>query len=54
MELTGTFKQKKGDYRDAGFDPGRCPEPLYFFQRGKYVPLDGELHGRIARGEVTF
>ncbi len=30
LEATGTFKPRKQDLVQAGFDPGRIPDPLYF------------------------
>jgi fatty-acyl-CoA synthase len=53
IALTATFKQRKVDARDEGFDPARCPEPLFFLEGGRYVPLDAGLHARIHAGEVT-
>ncbi|ACA18661.1 AMP-dependent synthetase and ligase [Methylobacterium sp. 4-46] len=54
FEITETFKQKKQALVEAGFDPARTGDPLYFDDaaQGAYVPLDAELHGRIVGGDV--
>jgi len=56
IETTGTFKHRKVDLVEEGFDPARIEEPLLFLdaERRSYVPLDAELHGRIVRGEVRL
>ena len=56
MQVTGTFKHRKVDLVEEGFDPGRINEPLYFRDdaAGRYVQIDPALHDRIARGEVRF
>jgi fatty-acyl-CoA synthase len=53
IETTGTFKHRKVDLVNDGFDPAKISDPLYFLdgERG-YVPLDAKLHERIGRGEV--
>jgi len=53
IETTGTFKHRKVDLVNEGFDPSRISDPLFFLdgERG-YVPLDAALHERIGRGEV--
>jgi fatty-acyl-CoA synthase len=56
IEVTGTFKHRKVDLVTEGFDPSRVGDPLLFFdaERGSYVPLDVELHGRILGGGVRI
>jgi fatty-acyl-CoA synthase len=56
MEVTGTFKHRKVDLVDEGFDPSRVTEPLLFFdsERAGYVPLDAALHARITAGAVRI
>jgi fatty-acyl-CoA synthase len=53
IETTGTFKHRKVELVNDGFDPARISDPLFFLdgERG-YLPLDAELHERILRGEV--
>ena len=52
IEITGTFKHRKIDLVQEGFDPGRVSDPLLFLdvERG-YAPLDAALHARIVSGE---
>jgi len=52
LELTGTFKQRKQELVEQGFDPGRTADPLYFDNtaRGRYERLDALLHQRIIEG----
>jgi fatty-acyl-CoA synthase len=53
MQITGTFKHQKVEYRDQGFDPAKIPDPVYLLGRDGYVPMDAELFARIERGELT-
>lgn len=54
QETTGTFKYRKVELKQAGFDPAQIEEPLYVLaDKGKgYEPLTAELFARISRGEV--
>jgi fatty-acyl-CoA synthase len=54
LEATGTFKPKKQELQDAGFDPARVADALYFDdrRRGSYVALDARLHAEILAGGV--
>jgi acyl-CoA synthetase (AMP-forming)/AMP-acid ligase II len=56
LEVTGTFKQRKGDLRDQGFDPGKINEPLYVMlpRTNEFVPLTAELFRDIERGTITL
>jgi len=56
LEITGTFKQVKGDLRRQGFDPALVGEPLFVLppRQQRYVPLTSELHQAIARAEMSF
>jgi fatty-acyl-CoA synthase len=51
IEVTGTFKHRKVELVKEGFDPSVIPDPLYFLDGERYVPLDAALHARIVRGE---
>lgn len=56
QELTGTFKFRKVELKQEGFDPSKVKEPLYALidpQRG-YEPLTAELHARIQKGDVRL
>jgi fatty-acyl-CoA synthase len=55
IETTGTFKYRKIDLVEDGFDPAKVKEPLYFKEPGAaYVPLDGALAARIADGDFRL
>jgi fatty-acyl-CoA synthase len=56
LESTGTFKPRKQDLVQAGFDPRRISDPLYFDdpRAQAYVPLDAALYAAIAAGTVRI
>jgi fatty-acyl-CoA synthase len=56
IDVTATFKQKKGELVRAGFDPAATSDALYFDDRarGAYVPLDAGLYERICSGKVRL
>jgi fatty-acyl-CoA synthase len=56
LEATGTFKPRKQDLVQAGFDPQRIKDPLYFddSRAQRYVPLDAELFAGITSGTVRI
>ncbi|MCP5041405.1 MAG: long-chain-acyl-CoA synthetase, partial [bacterium] len=56
IEITGTFKHRKVEAVEEGFDPDRVSEPLFSLDAkiGAYVPLDGVLYERIQAGDVRF
>ncbi|XP_022179377.1 long-chain fatty acid transport protein 4-like [Myzus persicae] len=52
VSLTGTFKMKKNDVQNEGFDLTKVTEdPLYFNEGRKFVPLTQELRDSIVNGE---
>jgi fatty-acyl-CoA synthase len=52
LDVTGTFKLRKQELAEQGYDPGRFADPLYFHSvgQGGYVRLDALLHQRIIQG----
>jgi fatty-acyl-CoA synthase len=56
LEATATFKPRKQDLMQAGFDPGRVGDPLYFDdpRSQRYVPLDAALFAAILSGELRI
>jgi fatty-acyl-CoA synthase len=54
LEATATFKPRKQDLVEAGFDPGRVSDPLYFddVRAQRYVPVDDALFNAIVSGGV--
>lgn len=55
METTGTFKYRKIDLVDDGFDPERIADPVYFRDPSQgYVRVDRALYQSIINGDVRF
>jgi fatty-acyl-CoA synthase len=56
FEVTATFKHKKRDLADEGFDPRRIADPLYVFDRaqGAYVTLDESRFAAIEKGAMRL
>jgi fatty-acyl-CoA synthase len=56
IEATETFKQKKQDLVDDGYNPSRVADPLYFADReaDAYVPLSPTVYDRIVRREIRL
>jgi fatty-acyl-CoA synthase len=56
LESTGTFKPRKQDLQNTGFDPAQIADPLYFDdpRAGAYVPLDAPLYTEIAAGRIRL
>jgi fatty-acyl-CoA synthase len=56
IEVTATFKQKKRDLAQQGFDPALSSDPIYFNDAAAkaFVPLDPALYGRIVAGQVRL
>jgi fatty-acyl-CoA synthase len=56
IESTGTFKPRKQDLVQAGFDPARIKDPLYFDdpRAQAFVPVDAALFAAISAGKVRI
>ncbi|MFI5306653.1 MAG: long-chain-acyl-CoA synthetase [Polyangiales bacterium] len=56
IEITSTFKLKKNDLRNEGFDPQSVSDPLYMRhpQRDAYVPLTTELFAELQAGRLRL
>ncbi|HVA41067.1 MAG TPA: long-chain-acyl-CoA synthetase [Candidatus Binataceae bacterium] len=56
LEATATFKPRKQDLFQAGFDPARITDPLYVDDSrvGAYLPLDVARRAAIIAGEVRL
>ena len=56
LDTTATFKLKKNELQEQGFDPARVNEPLYLRhpQRDAYVPIDAALHAELASGALKL
>jgi fatty-acyl-CoA synthase len=56
LEATGTFKPRKQELVQAGFDPARSNGPLYFDdpRSQRYVPVDTALFAAISAGTIRI
>ena len=55
IETTGTFKYRKIDLVDEGFDPARFKGPVYYKDPAKgYVKLTKAGHAKILAGGVKL
>lgn len=56
LESTGTFKPRKQDLMDEGFNPARTEDPLYLDdpRAQRYVPIDASLFAAIGAGTVRI
>lgn len=56
MEKTGTFKSKKFQLVQEGFNALKTSDPLYYMDNLKkvYVPLTKELFDQIMSGEIKL
>lgn len=52
MDMTGTFKIKKNELQEDGFDPIKIKDRLYFRFGKEYVPLTSQLYQDILKGLV--
>ena len=52
LEVTGTFKLKKGNLSAEGFDPNALQDPIFFRDpaQDSYVPLTAELYEQLQKG----
>ena len=52
LEVTGTFKLRKQELAEQGYDPARTGDPIYFeaASKDRYERLDPVLHQRIIAG----
>ncbi len=56
QETTGTFKYRKVELKNEGFDPGQVNEPLYVLvdkDKG-YVQMTQQIFNSICDGEIRF
>jgi acyl-CoA synthetase (AMP-forming)/AMP-acid ligase II len=56
LDTTATFKLKKQDLQEQGFDPARVHEPLFLRhpQRDAYVPIDAVVYAELASGALKL
>ncbi|KAI4486758.1 hypothetical protein M0804_006128 [Polistes exclamans] len=55
VDLTSTFKLKKKDLQDDGFDPKRIQDKLYYFDsKSGYQELTKEIFDQIQEGKIKL
>jgi fatty-acyl-CoA synthase len=56
LEATGTFKPRKQELMQTGFDPSRVTDPLFFddARAQRYVPVDAALFAAISDGTIRI
>uniref|UniRef100_A0A8B9SSN6 long-chain-fatty-acid--CoA ligase n=1 Tax=Anas platyrhynchos TaxID=8839 RepID=A0A8B9SSN6_ANAPL len=56
LEITGTFKQCKGNLVREGFDPTIIKDPLFFRDEKKksYVPMNTDIHAAIREAKINL
>jgi fatty-acyl-CoA synthase len=56
VETTGTFKPKKHDLMQTGYDPLAVADALFWYDRSErtFAPLDERAHARVRSGEVRL
>jgi fatty-acyl-CoA synthase len=54
LDMTATFKQKKVDLVQQGFDPDAIADPIYFNDpsRHAFIPLDRAVYAGIQSGQI--
>jgi len=55
IDLTGTFKLRKVELQQQGFNPEIIDDELFYAQPdGVYAPLTPSVYERIVRNELRF
>ena len=54
MDTTGTFKLKKADLVQNGFDPNTISDRLFIAKANAYLPLDAATYAAISSGTVRL
>lgn len=56
MEMTGTFKQRKVEYRNQGIDLAKVNpgEPIYWLVGDTYIPFEKEASDQITTGRAKL
>ncbi|XP_020286096.1 long-chain fatty acid transport protein 4-like [Pseudomyrmex gracilis] len=52
LPMTGTFKLKKKDLQQSGFDITKVKDPIYFLKKDAYVKLTDEYYKDIIEGRI--
>ncbi|KAI8072892.1 hypothetical protein BC940DRAFT_291882 [Gongronella butleri] len=54
MELTGTFKQQKVQFRNDGIEMDKIEDPMFWLQGDTYVPFNKDDYQRIVDGKAKL
>ena len=56
LDITGTYKLKKRDLQEQGYNPDTIEDQLFFLDAKtvKYVPLTKDLYSQITNSKVRF
>ncbi len=56
LDVTETFKHRKRELVDQGFDPRTISDPVFFasHEQAIYLPLDAALYEKIVSGDVPL
>jgi len=54
VQTTGTFKYKKMDLIQTGFDPRKTKDPLYLLCNDEYIPLTAQTMVKISDGTIRL
>src|SRR6201996_222236 len=56
LAATETFKQKKSELAQEGFDPQRVGDPMFFrdARSGEYRPIDADAYAGIVDGKIRL
>ena len=54
IDLTGTFKLRKVDYRNEGYDLSKVKDPIYFFDplSQSYIPFTPFIYDQLINGKI--
>lgn len=52
--ITGTYKLKKLEYQEQGYDITQVKDKIYFLSKGVYVDLDESLHNDIMSKKLSL
>nr|XP_018911741.1 PREDICTED: long-chain fatty acid transport protein 4-like isoform X2 [Bemisia tabaci] len=55
VEMTGTYKLKKLDLQDEGYNPNKITDKLFYLASdSKYQPLTADVYQQIISGQIRF
>ena len=54
LQATETFKLKKADLAEEGFEPARVRDPMFWLEVGGYRRLDGDAYARLMAGALRL